>query len=562
MDLKPKTDSELKEVCADCAKPVANCVCQKLSSDQCAESQTAEPGETKSAIELPSDPLEHPASPDDEGLGQIISGKHQLSDVIGKVVDLKKPRDGGSIQHHERKRKPVAYWVAGVFVCLLILVLGYHFLSSSYNSSDTHISSLAQQADPEIAKLGDLIETDPANTQLYYERGKLYVRRAEYEKAVKDFSKAIAISPDFTFAYGMRGVAYGYDNQRGKAISDFDQALKLEPHDPWVFVRRAEFENRNEQYAKAMADLQNADAYDPYRKYSCDVASALSTAYDSMGSHATAIAVDSAILAKNIGKLDEQARLSFHRGLARFHAGDFAGATGDLQESWKQDGTSSDPLFMLAIVQMAQGDVTSAERLCQQGMALQGTRSASGHRLSGEMYRVQGEPQKAILEYTTAINQQPRYAPSYRQRGAVYLKQGATASAISDFQKAVELNPTSSSSWSYLALARATLAGTTNGASAESLKLAAQQAIDKAFKQTDIPALSYCNRAGYYIKLSEWNKAKSDATKALALDAQLADAYEYLSVIAKHFGDDKTARKEHNEAMSKGYPGSTPPAGW
>ena len=52
-----------------------------------------------------------------------------------------------------------------------------------------------------------------------------------------------------------------------------------------------------------------------------------------------------------------------------------------------------------------------------------------------------GEYEKAISDYTRAIEINPRYAVAYNNRGLVYRKMGEYDRAISDYGNAVEINP-------------------------------------------------------------------------------------------------------------------------
>ena len=52
-----------------------------------------------------------------------------------------------------------------------------------------------------------------------------------------------------------------------------------------------------------------------------------------------------------------------------------------------------------------------------------------------------GQHEKAIADFTKAIEIDPRYAKAYYNRGFAYFLKGQYEQAISDFTKAIELNP-------------------------------------------------------------------------------------------------------------------------
>jgi tetratricopeptide (TPR) repeat protein len=52
-----------------------------------------------------------------------------------------------------------------------------------------------------------------------------------------------------------------------------------------------------------------------------------------------------------------------------------------------------------------------------------------------------GQYDKAISDYTKAIELNPKHADTYYSRGLAYNKMGQYDKAISDYTKAIELNP-------------------------------------------------------------------------------------------------------------------------
>jgi predicted Zn-dependent protease with MMP-like domain len=82
----------------------------------------------------------------------------------------------------------------------------------------------------------------------------------------------------------------------------------------------------------------------------------------------------------------------------------------------------------------------------------------------------------------------------------------------------------------------------------------AQQTLRGAERSAD-PALLFHLRALALYELGEFEAAREDATRALAIHEGLAEAHELLSRIAEHLGDPETAA-EHAEAASEMDPES------
>jgi len=67
--------------------------------------------------------------------------------------------------------------------------------------------------------------------------------------------------------------------------------------------------------------------------------------------------------------------------------------------------------------------------------------SAEAYKKRGNAYYEKGQYDKAISDYSKAIELNPRYANAYNNRGNVYDEKGLHDKAISDLSKAIELNP-------------------------------------------------------------------------------------------------------------------------
>jgi tetratricopeptide (TPR) repeat protein len=70
----------------------------------------------------------------------------------------------------------------------------------------------------------------PLTAREYSNRGIAYANNGEYDRAIADFTQAIALKPDFALAYSNRGNAYANKGEYDRAIADYTQAIKLNPN--------------------------------------------------------------------------------------------------------------------------------------------------------------------------------------------------------------------------------------------------------------------------------------------------------------------------------------------
>ena len=73
------------------------------------------------------------------------------------------------------------------------------------------------------------------NAKDYYERGE----SKSPEEAIKDYSKAITVDPNFVPAYRARGGAYLALDQKLLALADLNKAIELDPCDEDLWNNRA-----------------------------------------------------------------------------------------------------------------------------------------------------------------------------------------------------------------------------------------------------------------------------------------------------------------------------------
>lgn len=140
---------------------------------------------------------------------------------------------------------------------------------------------------------------------------------------------------------------------------------------------------------------------------------------------------------------------------------------------------------------------------------------ADGHNRRGLVHYKTGETDKAIFEFTKAIEINPRFAKAYYNRGSVYALSNDSTKAIADLTMAVKIKPT--------------LADAFNRRGSVYFKLGEREKairdFTRAIRINPEHASAYASRGCAYASKHENEKAIADCTKAIELDPKLAEAY-------------------------------------
>lgn len=103
----------------------------------------------------------------------------------------------------------------------------------------------------------------------YFERGVNKYSSGDFSGALRDFSKAIKLKPDFAEAYHRRGNARmsGYNPNTEAAIADYSKSIELEPLNPKAYNNRGLVMNQIGDQVKALDDFDMAVKLDPTAVY-------------------------------------------------------------------------------------------------------------------------------------------------------------------------------------------------------------------------------------------------------------------------------------------------------
>lgn len=249
-----------------------------------------------------------------------------------------------------------------------------------------------------IEVLTRILELDPNNAAVLYQRGVIYRDWGEYEESLDDFTAAIALDDTVAAYYADRALTYGYSSQYENAVDDYAAAIALDDSNARYFMERGAYLSYIDRYDEAISDLNRSieldpDSYEPY----------FSRGYIHLDMDRCDEAIPDFNRVLEIRPEDIEAR----EGLA-----ECALRAGDLDT--------------------AREYITDAIRFDESRAYLYVTR--------GQIMMQLDEVEAAIDDYTRAIEMEPDYAEPYRRRAHAFDVAQRPEESLEDYTRAIELD--------------------------------------------------------------------------------------------------------------------------
>ena len=105
--------------------------------------------------------------------------------------------------------------------------------------------------------------SDPKDAMGFVERGRTWAGKMEYDKAIKDYDRAIDLDPRLKRAFLARAESWYFKKEYNRAIKDLDEAIRLDPKDGAAHHGRGAAWYAMKEYDKALKDLDEAIRLDP-----------------------------------------------------------------------------------------------------------------------------------------------------------------------------------------------------------------------------------------------------------------------------------------------------------
>lgn len=104
----------------------------------------------------------------------------------------------------------------------------------------------------------DKAQPQSANDYIY--RARVWMSKAKFDEAIKDFTEAIRLDPKFVLAYFGRARANKLKGNYVDGVTDYTKALDLNPRYVPALINRANIYNLTGNYDLAVADCERAAA--------------------------------------------------------------------------------------------------------------------------------------------------------------------------------------------------------------------------------------------------------------------------------------------------------------
>ena len=245
------------------------------------------------------------------------------------------------------------------------------------------------------------------------------MKKGEYDKALADQSRAIAIAPKFAPAYSARAGVWVKKQDYDKAIADYTAAIDIDLKLLPAYLARAEVLIARNELDRAIADYSRALRIDDRSSIAHKMRGLV---HQKQGEYDPAITDFTKAL-----ELDPSAyQVRNWRGVCWSKKDDSDLAMADFRESLRRAPADPWAIEAIASVFAQKGDGVQAADYCMK---------------AGRLRVAQKDLKNAIADWNAAIAADPRRAAASQQRAETYAQLTQVDMAIADYTRALALAP-------------------------------------------------------------------------------------------------------------------------
>jgi tetratricopeptide (TPR) repeat protein len=163
----------------------------------------------------------------------------------------------------------ISKWVYAITIPIIVIVIallvnGFYereMTAENWLNKEKTLWKGGKCTDPKkaIEYLNNAIELKPDYAEAFGLRGLIYdTVLGQYHQAIKDYSEAIRLHPDYDSLNYNRGLAYSRLGLYRQAIEDFNEAIRIEPYVAEAYFCRGNGYLKLGQYQRASEDFNEA----------------------------------------------------------------------------------------------------------------------------------------------------------------------------------------------------------------------------------------------------------------------------------------------------------------
>ena len=306
-----------------------------------------------------------------------------------------------------------------------------------------------------------------------YQQGIANYKKSEYKQAVKLFSKAIRINPEYSSAYNSRGDAYYRLGNYEKSQQDSSAAIRSNPKDADAYYDRAFSLYFVGEFNGAIIDYNQAIKLKP-----------------------------------------EFANAYYGRGLARYEIKENSKAIQDLTQAVAINPKFSSAYFQRAIIHREMGEKFQAIKDFDRAIEINPKYTEAYYERGKTRYELKEKP-AAKKDFSKVIELDAKYIEAYIARADIHTDLGYPKQAYEDYEKAIEMNPEDPKAYIHRGKYRFKMKDIEG----------AIENYNQAIKLDSTQTTAYNNRANAHLKLGKLKQAMADYSTAIELNSEYALAY-------------------------------------
>jgi tetratricopeptide (TPR) repeat protein len=297
-----------------------------------------------------------------------------------------------------------------------------------------------QQNEKALADFTQAINLDSTFAMAYGNRGSVYIQLQQYEKALVDLNQAIKLDDKLAFAYANRSIVYAdLEKNYDLALTDINRAIKLDNQLAHSYMVRGFIYSLTGEFNKAITDLEkaaqlylqqsNQAGYQKVQTIINMVRGKMNGNVKQSSKQSSKDPVEQLIerAISRLFALDDLKQKKYHDAMIRFTT---------IIENYDNPSVldylgRGEAYFELKEYEKAIADYTQAIEI--------DPHDPTYYYIRGSLYQKFKAYQMAIADFTQAIKIDNKFAPAYYQRGVVYGLQGEFQKALTDAEKAAEL---------------------------------------------------------------------------------------------------------------------------